>query len=183
MVYVKQPNLRRTVVEIQNIGKIEEGYDGKHAWQLDPIMGAKLKNNNDDDLAAGLDVGGEIDWRKTYKSATNEGEEKINGKDTYRVKLEAKKGGSETRYFEKATGLVIKLKKNSKSDLGNFTVDMDIGDYKKIGDVTMPHNFAISMLGQKVEMKLTEVKLNPTIPDSQFAPPDAVKELIKKKGS
>jgi outer membrane lipoprotein-sorting protein len=183
IIYMRQPNLRRTVVEIKNIGKIEEGFDGKYSWQVDPIMGAKLKDSSDDDLSSGLDIGGDVDWRKTYKSATTQGEEKINGKDTYKVKLEAKKGGSETRYFDKATGFCVKLKKAAKSELGNLNIDMDIADYKKVGDIVCPHRLTVNMLGQKVEMKLTEIKLNADLPDSQFAPPDAVKELIKKKQS
>jgi outer membrane lipoprotein-sorting protein len=180
IIYVRQPNLRRTVVEIMNIGKIEEGSDGKYNWQMDPIMGAKLKDSSDDDLSSGLDIG-DVDWRKTYKSATTQGQEKVNGKDTYKVKLEAKKGGSETRYFDKTTGYCVRLKKAAKSDLGNLNVDMDIGEYKKVGDIVCPHLLTINMLGQKVEMKLTEIKLNVDLPDSQFTPPDAVKELIKKK--
>jgi len=179
---LKEPKLKHLTLDLKQFGKVEAGYNGQVAWENSLLQGPKIHDSNkDDELSLGLDIASDVNWRKDYKGATTEAEEKYEGKDVYRVKLETKKGEVEHRYFDKASGLVVRMKKPMKSQIGNFVMDVDISDYKKVGDLLMPHMTKFSLAGQKVEFRLTSVQLNVDIPDSAFELPPAVKELLKKK--
>lgn len=181
-IHIKSPNLMHFVMNLQNIGNVEAGYDGKIFWENNPITGAKITDSNQQkDLMPGLDFGADGDWRKQFKKVTNEGEEKVNDKPAYKVKLEDNKGGAETRYFDKSSGLLVRMKKAVKSELGSFTMDADIGDYKKVGGLLIPHSTVATLLNQKIEMTLSSVKLNVDVPDNKFELPPAIRELLKKK--
>jgi len=179
---LKAPNLKHFTLDLKGLGKVEGGSDGKVSWENSVLQGPKIHDpTKDDDSMLGLDLGSDANWRKEYKSAKTEGEEKYKGKDVYRVKLETKKGEPEFRYFDKATGFVLRMKKPIKSALGTLMTDVDVGDYKKVGDLQVPHTATIEMAGQKVELRFTTVEMNVDIPDSAFVLPEAVKELLKKK--
>jgi hypothetical protein len=182
LIHTKSPNLMHFSLSMPGVGNIEAGSDGKIMWENNPITGAKISDSSKEkDLIPGLDFSSDVNWKKVYKSATNEATEKVGGKDAYKVKLVDMKGETEHRFFDKATGLVIKLKKPMKSEIGNFVMDMDIGDYKKVGDLLMPHQVTAGLLGQKFQVQLTSVQLNVEIPESKSALPEAVKQLLKKK--
>jgi outer membrane lipoprotein-sorting protein len=179
---VKNPNLRHLSLDLKALGKVEAGSDGKVAWENSTLTGPKIHDpTKEDDAMLGLDVASDVNWRKDYKTVKTEAEEKYNGKDVYRVKLEPKKGEPEFRYFDKASGLVVRMKKAMKTPLLNLTMDVDVGDYKKVGDLLMPHSVKLNMAGQKIDLQLDSIQLNVDIPDSTFALPEAIKELLKKK--
>jgi hypothetical protein len=182
LIHGKAPNFMHFALNLQGIGNIEAGFDGKVFWENNPITGPKITDSNQNkDLMPGLDFSSDANWREQYKSAKNEGVEKIDGKEAYRVELVDKKGEKEQRYFDKATGHVVKMKKAMKSELGNLQVEMNVGEYKKVGDLTIPHHVTANMLGQKIEVQLNDIKLNAPVPDSKFDLPEPVKELLKKK--
>lgn len=182
VIHGKAPSFMHFAVTLPGIGTMEMGYDGKVLWENNPITGAKLSDSSQQkDLVPGLDFGSEADWRKNYKSAKTMALEKYNGKDVYRVLLTDKSDKTEDRYFEKDSGLVVRMKKSAKTELGNFVVDADIGEYKKVGDIVIAHKTSAAVLGQKMEFRLDSVQLNVEVPESKFALPEAVKELLKKK--
>lgn len=181
-IYGAAPNKMYLGMMLQGIGKVEAGSDGKVFWEKNPITGPKLHNEDKSkEMFPGVDFGGDVNWKQQYKSYETEALEKVDGKELYRVKLVEKKGDPEYRYFDKGTGLVVKMKKAMKSELGNFTMDVDISEYKKVGDLLIPHKVNANMLGQNVKVTLTDVQLNAEIPKGTFDLPNEVKELIKKK--
>jgi len=183
-IYGAAPNKMYLGMMLQGIGKVEAGSDGKVFWEKNPITGPKLHSEDKSkEMFPGADFGGDVNWRKQYKSAETEALEKVDGKELYKVKLVEKTGENEYRYFDKGTGLVVKMKKALKSDLGNLTMEVDIGDYKKVGDLLVPHEVNANMLGQNVKVRLTDVKLNAEIPKGTFELPNEIKELIKKKAA
>jgi len=181
-IYGKAPNLLYLALTLQGIGKVEAGYDGKVFWEKNPITGPKIHDKDKQkEMFPGVDFSGDVNWKQMYKSYTTEGTEKADGKELYKVKLVDKKDEAEFRYFDKESGLVVKMEKQMKSELGEFKMKVDISDYKKVGDILIPHKVNATMLGQQVDVRITSVQMNAEVPENTFALPPEVKELIKKK--
>lgn len=182
-IYIKSPDLFYMNLLIPGLGKMEAGSDGKVKWENNPITGPKISKDVDNNAVfPGLDTGSDVDWRKVYKSADTMGVEKAGGKELYHVKLVTKKKGEvEHRYFDKATGLVTKMKRAMNSAQGNFMIEVNLDDYRKVGDLLFPHRYDLPLLGQNISMQLKNVEINPKIDESKFALPEGVKALLKKQ--
>ncbi len=105
---------------------------------------------------------------------TPAGESKVEGKDAVGVKASAKGHGDVTVYFDKATGHVLKTSFKGKDPMSgdDYTQDTLYGNYKKAGSLVVPHKIEIKRDGKPfMEMELTTVTVEPSIPDKEFAKP------------
>jgi outer membrane lipoprotein-sorting protein len=64
--------------------------------------------------------------------------------------------------------------------MGEQTVDSFATDYRKEGDVLMPHKIKQSAAGQEITITFDSVTFNADIPADKFAVPDEIKALVKK---
>jgi len=180
-VYEQEPQQQVTVVEFPGIGRMEEGTDGKIAWSTSALEGARLKQGEEKAVAlrsANMETKF-LDWKKLFKSVENAGIEDVDGKPCYKLVLTPLVGRPETEYYDKATGLLVKQTATVAMPMGDIPVTMSIGDYRKEGQILMPHKLQQSVAGQKIEITIESVALNPEFPDKRFEPPADVKALIK----
>ena len=85
------PDKSYTEVDIQGIGKVKEGTDGKMAWSLSAMQGPRVKDG--EEKASALQAArfnAELHWRDIYKAETK-GVEKVDGKDCYKVDADAER--------------------------------------------------------------------------------------------
>ncbi len=179
--YQKAPNLMFMEIKLPGIGTVATGYDGKVAWENNPITGAKIfKGNKMEEMIRDASLNSDVNWRQFYKDAKTVEEVNINGKPAYRVDLTSKGGDVSSRYFDKASGLIVKMKAKLETDMGNVEVESTVSDYKKFNGILMPTKIRQSILGSQVEMTLKSVEQNVNIPQDRFALPKDVKDLLKK---
>ena len=179
--YRAEPALSYTAIEIEGIGKIEEGSDGKVAWTRSAIQGPRIKEGEEKALAfvAGK-FNGELRWRETYKKAETTGVETVNGQECYKVVLTPNEGSPMTRYYDKKSNLMVKTTLTVKSPMGEFPVESVLGDYRKEGEVLVPHRIRQTAAGQEIAISIESVKPNAEIPQGRFDLPDDIKALLKK---
>src|SRR5579872_4019873 len=116
--YRAEPDKSYTEIEIQGIGKIKEGSDGKTAWSLSAIQGPHLKEG--DEKAQAMMAGkfnSELNWRDVYKKVETTGVEQVEGKDCYKVVLTPSQGSPITRYYDKQSSLLIKMTMVAKNPM------------------------------------------------------------------
>lgn len=179
--YKLAPDKVYTEVEFQGIGKIQEGSNGTVAWQNSAMQGPRIKEGEEKDTAlmmARLD--GELNWRQQYPTVETTGTENVEGKDCYKVVLTPKAGKPTTRYYDKQTGLLVKMVITLASPMGELNVESVAGDYRKEGAITSPHKVTQRMMGQEFTLTIEKVEYNADIPESKFALPDEVQALLTK---
>lgn len=179
--YSQAPDKRVVEVTIEGLGKLVEGSNGDIAWSVNSMQGPRLKEG--DEKAEALRQGrynSDLNWRDTYKSAETTGAETVDGKDCYKVLLTAKDGKTATRWYDKKTGLLVKMGMTSKSPMGEINVEIFSSDYRKEGDVLMAHKITSKLAGQELTMTIDKVEQNAEIPKDKLEPPAEVKALIKK---
>ena len=180
-VYESEPSKQVTLVEFPGVGKMEEGTDGSIAWSNSALEGARLKNGDEKALAlrSARSEAKFIDWKKLYKNVETTGTEDVDGKPCYKVILTPLVGKPETEYYDKASGLLVKESAVITMPMGEVPVTMVVGGYRKEGGILMPHSLQQTVAGQKIEISVDSVQLNPEFPPNRFEPPAEVKALIK----
>jgi hypothetical protein len=181
VVYSARPCKVYTKAEAPAIGAFESGTDGTICWENSVMQGArilegaelaeKLRESKFENMAY---------WRDLYDTITVAGTDTVAGSLCDKVMLNVKDGKPRTYYFDRKTGLLTKSVTIVKSQMGDIPVEAYPTDYRKEGDILVSHKTNMKLMAQDRLMTITSVAYNVAIPDSVFATPAAVKELLKK---
>jgi hypothetical protein len=108
------------------------------------------------------------------------GIEAIDGKDCYRLVLTPKSGNPVTRWYDKESGLLLKTRIKAKTPMGEIEADSVLSDYRKEGEILLPHKLVQHAATLEIATTIESVKYNSEIPKERFALPDEIKALLNK---
>ena len=126
-------------------------------------------------------------WRSTYQKADYVGDEDVDGAKCAKVALTLKpidpkvEESPVTVCVALDSGLIVKWTTEMATPNGNIEVAVHLSDYKKVGDVLIPHLMKVAAQGLEQSVKIEEMVFNKDIPADKFALPDAVKEQLDNK--
>ena len=181
--YTAEPDKRLAEFTLEGIGKLLDGANGDVAWQSNPIQGPHIKEG--DERAQALLEGrfnADVHWRDVFKSAETVGSETVGGKDCYKVVVTPKEGGPITRWYDKQSYLMVKSSMVAKSSMGDLEADSSFSDYRKEGDLMVPHKVVAHAAGRELVMTVEKVEFNADLPKDKFDLPEDIKALLKKSG-
>jgi len=181
--YQTKANKSYTVLEFDGIGKIEEGYDGKTAWETNPMAGPRIKDGDELELAVRTATfNGELHWKKLYKSAETVGLEDVEGKPAFKLKLTPNKGNDEFQFYDKESGLLVKNTAKINTQMGEMPIETLFSDYQATEGVKTPHKVVQKVGGgmQTLNINIEKVEVNAKIDADRFDLPKEVKELLDK---
>ena len=172
-----------TKLDLPGVGKIEEGFDGTIAWESNLIQGTRIKDGDELEAtrrASRVSILG--DWKDYYKSAITKGQSDVNGKPAWQVEMTPTKGqGAEEFYFDKDSGLLVKMTQTMPTGFGDIPVEMTLSDYRPVEGILTPFLMNQSAMGQNMALHIEKVTYSAKIPPATFDLPPAVKELVAKK--
>lgn len=182
-VYRMAPGKSLSIVEFQGLGKVEEGTDGQVAWSRSAMTGPRIKAGSEKAFAIrGARFHGELNWRDIYSKAEVAGVESVDGRACYKVLLTPEGESDATvRFYDKESGLLVKIVMTLKSPQGEFAVESLPSDYRKAGDLLMPHKLVQRVMGNEIVTIFTKVENNPEIPAERFALPPDIQALLAKQ--
>jgi hypothetical protein len=181
-IYRAEPDKSYTLTEIEGVGKVEEGSDGQVAWTRSAMTGPRLKEG--EEKATSLRSGrfnAELHWREHFKKVETAGVEDVNGQPCYKVVMTPAEGSPVTRYYDKKSNMLVKTAMTIKIPMGEFPVESVVSDYRKEGEILMPHRLNQKMAGNEILITIEGVKYNAEIPKGTFDLPEDVKPLVNKK--
>ena len=170
-----------TVIEIEGVGKLEEGVLGGIAWENNKITGARVRTGEEREVHvrnAAIDL--DQQWRKYFPTAELAGSETVAGEDCHKVIMRPKSGEPETRFFSKKTGLLLKMSATMPTQMGPMPMESTSLDYREVQGVKRPFKLGVMAGGQSAEMVFTKWTINGAIPDNAFALPPEVVSLVPK---
>jgi len=174
-------NKSYVVLDIEGVGKVEEGTNGEVAWEKSALQGARIKDGEEKAVALReADVNSLNHWRDYYLKVETAGVETVADQLCYKVVLTPREGKPETRYFDKKTGLLVKTSQVVKSPLGEIPMEGFISDYKDVDGVLVPHKMQQKAVGQEIQITLSTVQWNREIPKNRFDLPEDVKALAAR---
>jgi hypothetical protein len=181
--YQAAPNKSYTVVEIDGIGKMEEGTDGTVVWERSAIKGPRLKSGEEKAVSLrGATIQHDVRWRDFFQKVECTGVEAIDGHVCYRVVLTPKDGQTETRYYDKKSYLLVRTNMILKNEMGEIPAETSVSDYRRVDGVLMPFQLKQKVLGQEFTVTHESIQNNVEIPKERFALPDDVKALVQAQG-
>ena len=174
-----RPAKMRQRVTIGPIGTIEQGFDGKIGWSLNPLVGPsiqtgrELTETKDDALFDGQLYGPEL-----VKAMAVEGRQLFETVDAYKVKMTFHSGSVQTVYFAVDTGLLLGNETERASAQGVIPVVHVIREWKKYGPLLQPSSVIERGMQLESAVTVTSVEFD-NVKDTEFDPPAQVKALIK----
>lgn len=174
-----RPAKMRQRVTIAPIGTIEQGFDGKNGWSLNPLAGPALQTGRElSETKDDATFDGQLYGPELVKSMTVEGRQAFEGVDAYKIKMVFHSGSIQTTYFAVATGLLVGNESERATPQGVIPVVHIIRGWKEFGPLMQPSS--IVERGMQLESSITVTSIEfDNVKDSEFDPPAEVKALIK----
>jgi hypothetical protein len=172
-IYSKDPEKRISFTHMAD-GDSVTAFDGHEGWLGAPGRPAHEMHGSELDAAA-MDADLHLATHlKTMFSATQvDGAEKIGDRDAY-VVVGKREGKTPVRlYFDKQSGLLLRLVRFGDTALGWLPTQIDYEDYRETNSPKIPYRWTLSRPSGKFTIQLSEVKQNVPVEDSKFAKPPA----------
>jgi len=155
-------------------GDSTRAYNGSAGWVKSPrgllgqydLIGSELDGLR---LEAQMAFPGQIKQVLTSLRAGNP--DSINGTDVDVVQGTGPRGVLATLYFDKQSGLLVRMVRYGRSPVGRVPVQYDYADYRDVGGVKFPFKYTFSWLDGRDAFQLTEVKTNVPIDAAKFGKP------------
>jgi outer membrane lipoprotein-sorting protein len=178
---LKRPASIRMEFTIQGNTGVQ-AYDGKSGWSIDPFGGKQeaepLSADDLKDVEEQSDMDGPlVDYKAKGNTVELLGKEKVEGSDTYKLKITLKNGDVRYQYLDADSYLTIR--EESKRTIRGTEQELEstVGDYKDVGGLLMPHSIQNGAKGrpEKQNIIVDKIELNPPIEDARFKMPEAGK--------
>jgi hypothetical protein len=171
-----------TAMDFPAIGRVEEGFDGQTAWENSALQGPRILEGDEKAAvkrASSLSI--VTNWRTVYKSAQTLGSEAIDGKPAWQVEMSPNEGKPETFFFDKDSGLLIKVSTVLSTPLGEIPASVIMSDYRVIDGIRTPFTMTQQAINQTIVMRFNKIVYNAAVPRDRFDLPAPVKTLIERK--
>jgi hypothetical protein len=179
--YAAEPDKYYATLDIEGLGKVETGVNGQIAWENSALLGPRVKTGVEraEAIREG-NMSSTVNWRKLYPKVVNAGIETIDGEECFKVVMTPAEGQPITGYYQKKSGLQVKLTTVASTQLGDIPVEIIASDYKDFGGILEPAKVIQKAGPQEIIMTLERVEVNPAIPAERFALPAEVRALVDK---
>ena len=160
------PNFFNTQFDLAGF-ETEMGYNGKSGWRRDSRDGLRtLTGDASRDFQAETNYRNNLwlNYKKEKAKITSGGKIQINGKTVNSVILTTAKGVQFKLYFDAVNNFLIR----EEIPAGDTNKIFDYSDYRKVNGINEPFTINEKIGEDAYEIKLTEVKHNLNIADSNF---------------
>lgn len=152
-------------------------YDGTNGWKLRPFLNRhEVEAFTPDEMkavATQSDLDGPlVDYAVKETKAELEGTEKVEGNDTYRLKLTFKNGQTQHVWVDAKTFLETKIEGTPRRLDGKYhPVEIYYRDYRSANGLMIPYVMETKVQGvrQTEKIEIETVAVNPRVEDSRFA--------------
>jgi photosynthetic reaction center cytochrome c subunit len=173
-VFAKAPDQRAMIIHVPSGDKITT-YDGREGWIAEPETPVPLMALTGGDLdGARVDAilslpvrvkQSRSQWRSGATTIDDRAVEVVEGFSTGQFPLKL--------YFDKNSGLLVRMVRYADTLVGQVTTQVDYSDYRAIAGVMLPFKWTVTWVDGQSTTQLSEVQPNATIDAAKFAMPAA----------
>jgi hypothetical protein len=171
-----------TAMDFPGIGKVEEGYDGETAWEDSALEGPRILEGDEKASAKRAATLALItSWREVYKEARTAGEADVDGKPAWKVEMTPKEGKQETFFFDKESGLLVRIAAVLSTALGDIGTEATMSDFRSVDGILTPFAITEKAMSQNIVMRFGKIAYNADIAKDRFDLPASVKTKRDRK--
>ena len=176
----RTPSSYKMTQELVGVGKTEAGYDGNTAWEMSSMTGSRIVEGEEKlGVIESTDLYKDANWKKYYKSATNDGIVTVGGKAAFKVNFARDNGKDVSRYYDSKTFYLLKEEREDTTQMGVIKSEMNFDDYREVAGVLMAHKVTVNAASATVLMNCPNIVANKEIDDSEFNIPEEISKLQK----
>jgi zinc protease len=175
-IFHKSPNKSLSKITMPNGVTIREVCDGQNAW-IETSTGA-FQAFTGAALASRLKLAEFEDRGKLEAVASTGkvvGKEKMGAHTAYVLEFATDKKLQSRLYFDADSGLIVRTEDTLSTADGPYTVRMDLDDYREVDGLKFPFRIKRTEKGAILNVRLTQVTVNPSLDDSMFLKPEFAK--------
>ena len=175
------PNKAIIITELGSQGTTERATNGEVAWERRSRTGLRLLDDEEKKaFIRGTLFNAELNWKQVYKSAKTLAIADVEGKPAYKLEMTPIEGKPEIHYYDKDTGLRVKMTSTMVSQVGDIEVETLYQDYREVDGFKLPFTTKQMFMEQGTTVIIDKVEHNIPMPEDRFAVPDDVKALLEK---
>ena len=151
--------------------------DGTSGWKTSvdqggvpqPLSAGELKN-----MAGGADIDGPlVDYKAKGNQVELEGKEKVEGNDTYKLKITQKDGAVRYDYIDATSYLEVKWQGEIEAGPQKYVAESFFRDYRPVNGVMYHYQIDSDTIGTPYKQKLVfdKIEVNPALDDAVFEKP------------
>ena len=148
---------------------MEQKYDGSRAY-----MGGMQGSQVIDDekmvkrMAEQAKIFPQLSILESQAVLTYGGVSKIDGKEVHLVLSKDTEGNESKLYFNAESGLMTRMVSTGEMQGTKVETTIDLKDYKAVDGILFAYGMSLNNGQFQMQMKITDIKLNPEIADSMF---------------
>jgi hypothetical protein len=167
-------------LNIGGIGKVENGYDGKVGWSVNPISGPELlKDKQLTEISEDAWFDAPLHTPDRVRRMEVVDRVEFDGHQTYKLRVVFPSGNEQFEYFDVTTGLPAGSEGTHTLPQGPVPTQNFARDYKKFGPLMQPTTLVQRALGLDQVVTITSIEYD-KVPDAVFDIPADVKPLLAK---
>ncbi len=170
--FTKAPNQR---ISISHMGNADSytAFDGTAGWLGTAGRPARAMTTAES-AAAGLDAEFYLPLRlkEIYPQLRRGRPEEVGGVECEVLNGSAPGHPSVRLYFEKTTGLLLRMVRYADTPMGRMPTQIDYADYRNSGGAKVPFRWTLSRPNGRFTIQISEMKVNLPIDDARFRKPE-----------
>lgn len=161
-----------TVMNLQGVGEMKEGFDGKIGWSVNPLQGSRERSGLE--LKQQMLINNfyrDINLDKLYSKMELKGTEKIGTQEAYVIVATAGELPSETYYFDTKSGFMLRNDATLIAPEGNQPAKIYYEDLRAVDGVMIPYRVRTQLPSFEIVLTITELKNNVAVDEAKFTKP------------
>jgi photosynthetic reaction center cytochrome c subunit len=170
-IYAKAPDMRVSITHTPD-GDSVTTFDGHQGWLGFPGHPVHDMHGPDIDGASmDADIHFPAHLKDMFSKTEGQGTQKIDGREAYLVIGERAGKTPLHLYFDRESGLLVRLVRYGQTPLGQLPTQLDYADYKDARGVKIPFRWTLARPGGRFTIQINEVQVNVPVDDAKFAKP------------
>jgi hypothetical protein len=178
-IYAKDPEKRISFTHMAE-GDNVTAFNGREGWL--GMSGHPLREMHGSDLdgaAIDADLHLATHLKHMFSETRTEETERIGDHDVYVVVGQRPDKPPIRLYFDKQSGLLVRLVRFGETALGWLPTQIDYADYREVDGVKIPYRWTLARPSGRFTIQVNELKQNVPVDDDKFAKPVANPEPPK----
>jgi hypothetical protein len=175
-IFAKAPDQRATIIKFaKEIGRQDaiRAFDGRGGWYSAPLSVVPqyvLGGSELDGARIDAQLAFPAQIKKVLTQLRVGPPDNINGRDVQVVQGNGSRGVVATLYFDRASGLLVRMVRFGSSPIGRAPTQVDFDDYRDVpgASIKMPYRWTFGWLDGRDTFEIKDVKVNVPIDGSVF---------------
>ena len=170
--FYKSPNKMLVKLNIQGLGEVQQGYDGKVGWEKNPMTGLReLQGAELAQMRQSAQMGASNDLRKTLRNPKLAGQERVGNRDAFVITAQTTAGTPIKVYIDAQRYLPLRMDMEAATPQGKLNIATFLEDYRRIDGIMYPFTTRQSTAGIEAVQKIERVRHNVPVSDALFRKP------------